>query len=78
METYLITASIDGVDIDFEKKFKSDGKPDYYTIYDLCMEHGCPFFHVSLLGDQGEIIDRVVLENQVKKYQKDIDKIDLN
>lgn len=51
MDTYLITASVDGVDIDFEKEFKSDSKPDYYTIYDLCMEYGCPFFHVSLLGD---------------------------
>lgn len=63
MKKYLIIASVDGVDIDFTQEINSDGEPDFYQVYDLCMEHGCPFFHVSKLDKYGEIVNRVVLEN---------------
>lgn len=59
MENYLITASVDGVDIDFETELQSADKPNYYYVSDLCMEHGCPFFYVSKLDNQGQVIDQV-------------------
>lgn len=59
MENYLITASVDGVDIDFETKLQSIDKPDYYYVADLCMEHDCPFFYVSKLDDHDQVIDQV-------------------
>lgn len=51
MEKYLITASIDGVDVDFETELQSENEPNYYEVYDLCIEHGCPLFYVNLLED---------------------------
>lgn len=49
MEKYLVTASTDGVDVDFEMVLKLDHEPGYYEVYDLCMEHDCPLFYVSEL-----------------------------
>ena len=59
MESYLITASIDGVNIDFETELQSATKPSYYDIYDLCAEHGCPFFYVTKLDKNNQVIDQV-------------------
>ena len=59
MENYLITASVDGVDIDFETELQSANKPDYDDIYDLCIEHDCPFFYVSKLDQNKQVIDQV-------------------
>lgn len=59
MENYLITASKDGSDIDFETELHSTGKPKYYDVYKLCINHGCPLFYVSQLDDEGNVIDEV-------------------
>ena len=59
MENYLITASKDGVDIDFETELQSTTKPNYYDVYELCADHGCPLFYVSQLDDEGNVIDQV-------------------
>lgn len=59
MENYLITASVDGVNIDFETELQSKTKPDFWNIYDLCIEHNCPFFYVSKLDKNKQVIDQV-------------------
>lgn len=59
MKTYLITASTDGVDIDFETEFQSDMKPNYDDIYNLCIEHNCPLFYVSELDKDNKVVDQV-------------------
>lgn len=59
MENYLITASVDGVGIDFETELQSATKPDYYDVYDLCIEHNCPLFYASKLDKNGQVIDQV-------------------
>lgn len=58
MENYLITASKDGVDIEFETELQSTTKPNYYDVYERA-DHGCPLFFVSKLGDEGNVIDQV-------------------
>ena len=59
MENYLITASKDGVDIDFETELQSTTKPNYYDVYELCADHGCPLFYVSKLDNDGQVIEGV-------------------
>ena len=59
MENYLVTASVDGVNVDFETEVQSNTKPDYYAIYNLCMEHDCPFFYVSKLDKNKQVIGEV-------------------
>ena len=59
MENYLITASVDGVNVDFETEVQSNTKPDYYDIYNLCMEHDCSFFYVSKLDKNKQVIGEV-------------------
>ena len=59
MESYLITASVDGVNVDFETEVQSNTKPDYYDIYNLCIEHNCPFFYVSKLDKNKQVIEEV-------------------
>lgn len=59
MGIYLITASVDGVNVDFEAKLQSNNKPTYYDIYNLCMEHNCPFFYVSKLDKNNQVVSQV-------------------
>ena len=59
MENYLVTASVDGVDIDFETELQSKTKPNYWDIYDLCMEHNCPFFYVDKLDKNKQVVSEV-------------------
>lgn len=59
MENYLITASVDGVNVDFETEVQSTTKPDYYDVYNLCMEHDCPLFYVSKLDKNKQVIEEV-------------------
>ena len=59
MENYLITASVDGVNINFETELQSATKPNYYDIYDLCIEHDCPFFYVSKLDKANQVVSQV-------------------
>lgn len=59
MKNYLVTASVDGVDIDFETELQSTNKPAYDGIYDLCIEHNCPFFYVSELDKDKQVVSQV-------------------
>ena len=50
---------MEAVGMIFETELQSATKPNYDDIYNLCIEHGCPFFYVSKLDKNGQVIDQV-------------------
>ncbi len=52
MNKWLLTASIDGVDIDFETVIESEKEPDFWTCYDLADEHGCLLWSLEPICEQ--------------------------
>lgn len=46
---YLLTASTDGINIDYEEIIESENEPDFWTCYEKATAHGCDFFHVQEL-----------------------------
>lgn len=44
MKTWELTASIDGVNIDFSTLIDSETEPDFWTCYDIATAHGCTYF----------------------------------
>ena len=49
MKKWLLTASVDANEIDFETVIDSDTEPDFWTCYELATAHGCPWFSVDSL-----------------------------
>lgn len=47
MKKWLLTCSIDAVDIDYEEIITSDTEPDFWTCSDIAQEHGCDFWTVD-------------------------------
>jgi len=57
MKKWLLTASTDGIDVDFEAIIESESEPDFWTCYELAEAHGCTFFHIDEL--EAEDVDGV-------------------
>lgn len=47
MKKWLLTASTDGNEIDFETVIESETEPDFWMCYELAAAHGCDFFSVT-------------------------------
>ena len=47
MKKWILTCSIDAVDIDYEEIITSDTEPDFWTCNDIAQEHGCDFWTVD-------------------------------
>ena len=47
MKKWILTCSIDAVDIDYEEILASDTEPDFWTCNDIAQEHGCDFWTVD-------------------------------
>lgn len=47
MKKWRLTASVNGVLIDFETLIESETEPDFWTCYDLAREYDCDFFTVE-------------------------------
>ena len=51
MKTWILTASIDGIGIDYEEIIESENEPDFWTLYNKAAEHNCDFFTVDELTE---------------------------
>lgn len=47
MRRWLLTCSIDGVNIDYEAILESPEEPDFWTCYNLAEDHGCSFWSLD-------------------------------
>lgn len=47
MKKWILTASTDGIDIDYEEIITSEQEPDFWDCYTKAQEHGCDFFTVN-------------------------------
>ena len=47
MAKWLLTASVDAVDIDYETTIESDGEPDFWTCYHIAQAAGCAWWTVD-------------------------------
>lgn len=59
MEKYLVEASTDGNEIDFETVIESEGTPYWFDVCQLCDAHNCPFYMVYQLNGKGEPVEQV-------------------
>lgn len=41
MKEWLLTCSIDAVDVDYETVIESETEPDWWTCENIAREHGC-------------------------------------
>jgi len=48
---WILTASIDGINVDYEEIIESETEPDFWTQYEIAEKHGCEFFHVEELEE---------------------------
>lgn len=47
MKKWILTASRDAVNIDFETVIESENEPDFWTCYNLATAHDCEFFTIQ-------------------------------
>lgn len=47
MKKWLLTCSVDAINIDFETIIKANTEPDFWTCYDIATAHGCEWFYVT-------------------------------
>ena len=47
MRKWILTCSIDAVDIDYEEILTSDTEPDFWTCSEIAQAHGCDFWTVD-------------------------------
>jgi hypothetical protein len=45
-KTWLLTCSVDGVNVDFECVINSDIEPGFWECYTIAQAHGCDFFNI--------------------------------
>lgn len=62
MKKWELTASIDGVNIDYSEILKSEVEPDFWTCYDIASAHGCKFFTVEEIPADTVVYDRTAAE----------------
>lgn len=41
MKKYILTCSVDGIDIDYETEIHAEREPDFWTCYEIAATHGC-------------------------------------
>lgn len=51
MKQWRLTASTNGVNIDFETIITAESEPGFWDCYELAGAHGCPFFDLSELTE---------------------------
>jgi len=47
MKKWILTCSIDAVDIDYEEIITSDTEPDFWTCDGIAQAHGCDFWTID-------------------------------
>ena len=47
MKKWILTCSIDAIDIDYEEIITSDTEPDFWTCSEIAESHGCDFWTVD-------------------------------
>ena len=47
MKKWILTASIDAVNIDFETVIESETEPDFWTCNSIAEEHGCNYWTID-------------------------------
>ena len=47
MKKWILVCSIDADNVDYEEEIYSDTEPDYWTCYEIAMNHGCEFFEIT-------------------------------
>ena len=47
MKKWILTCSIDAIDIDYEEIITSDTEPDFWTCSEIAQAHGCDFWTVD-------------------------------
>ena len=47
MKNWILTASRDGINIDFETIIESDTEPGFWACYELAAAHNCDFFSIT-------------------------------
>ena len=52
MNEYLLTCSIDAINVDYEQIIVADSEPDFWTCYDIAREHDCEWWMVDMLEDE--------------------------
>ena len=51
MKKWILTASRDGINIDYEKIIESDTEPGFWECYELAYAAGCPYFTIDELEE---------------------------
>lgn len=51
MKKWLLTASRDGINVDYETIIESDTEPDFWTCYELADAAGCTLWSVDEMED---------------------------
>ena len=44
---WIITCSVDAIDIDYEQKIKSEEEPDFWTCEAIARSHGCDYWSLE-------------------------------
>lgn len=47
MKKWILTCSIDAVNIDYEELIESESEPDFWTCYNKAAAHGCDYFTIT-------------------------------
>lgn len=47
MKKWILTCSVDAVEIDYEEIITSDTEPDFWTCDEIAQAHGCDFWTVD-------------------------------
>ena len=47
MRKWILTCSIDAVDIDYEEIIENNEEPGFWECYEIAESHGCHFFFVD-------------------------------
>jgi len=47
IKRWILTCSVDGIDIDFETILFSESEPGFWTCYDIATANGCDFFTIT-------------------------------
>ena len=51
MKKWLLTCSIDAIDIDYETIIESNTEPDFWTCYEIAENHGCSWFLLDAIDE---------------------------
>lgn len=47
MKTFLLTCSIDGINIDYETTINAEQEPSFWDCYEIATVHGCELWSLS-------------------------------